>query len=137
MDNKPNAPAEARIDPRCKWVTVKQGTKYRVAEIWFYDNKPPDDPESESNINIYGIVQSPSGRALNHEQVIMEWPDGAAVHYTRNGMTSHQQSGDSNFDPNKGMSGPYILRAGDAIVSGLGLPLRQHVEYLIVFVKQA
>ena len=120
------------VDPRITWISIKQGTNYQVAEVWFYDSKPPDDPESEGGINIYGVVQDQSGRSLNHEGVTLRWSGGASTHYTRNGMASHQMSGDSNFDPGKGQAGPYSIQVGDASVSGLGSPLRQRVEYLIV-----
>lgn len=124
------------VDPRVTWLSISQGVKYHVAEVWFYDNKPPDDPESEGGINIYALVQDSSGKTLQHEAVRQVWPTGYSTHYTRNGMVSFQMSGDSSFDPGRGQSGPYVLKIGDASVSGLGLPLKQHCEYLIVVVKQ-
>lgn len=131
----PPSSTGALVDPRLHWLTIKQGSKYQVTEIWFYDNKPPDDPESEGNINIYVLVRDASGNTLQHEAVKQVWPTGYTTKYTRNGLTAHQMSGDSNFDPKQGQAGPYIMQIGDASVSGLGLPLRQHVEYLIVVVK--
>lgn len=129
------SPTGVLVDPRVKWLTINQGTQYKVTEVWFYDAKPPDDPESEGNINIYTLVRDTSGRTLQHEAVAQVWPDGSTTKYTRNGITVHQMSGDSNFDPKQGQAGPYIMQIGDASVSGLGLPLRQHVEYLIVVEK--
>ena len=82
------------------------------------------------------MVQDKNGKTLQHIAVTQVWPTGSSTHYTRNGMVAFQMSGDSSFDPNKGQAGPYILRIGDASVSGLGLPLKQHTEYLIVVVKQ-
>lgn len=119
-----------------KFLTPAQGQMYEVTQVVAFDNVPSDDPASENNINIYVVVQDKNGKNLNGEAVTQVWPSGSSTHYTRNGMTAHQQSGDSNFDPNKGESGPYIMRVGDASVSGLGLPLRQHVEYLILITKQ-
>lgn len=125
----------AIVDPRITWVTIQQGTMYKVTEVWYYDNRPPDDPESEGGINIYAVVKDRAGKTLQHEAVTQAWPTGSSTHYTRNGMVSFQMSGDSSFDPAKGKAGPYILKIGDASVSGLGLPLKQHVEYLIVVEK--
>jgi Lysozyme like domain len=129
-------PGELFIDPRITWVTVNQGTQYRVAQVWFYDNMPPNDPESENGISIYALVRDPSGQSQEHEAVRQVWPTGYSTHYTRNGMVSFQMGQDSNFDPQKG-AGPYGIYVGDASVAGFGLPLNQHVEYLIVVVKQS
>jgi hypothetical protein len=131
----PPQSGELYVDPRLTWISIKQGKDYQVTEVWFYDSRPPNDPESEGGTNIYSLVRDQAGRSLNHESVILRRPDGASTHYTRNGIASHQMRGDSNFDPGKGQTGPYSIQVGDASVSGLGLPLQQHVEYMIVVLR--
>lgn len=132
----PPVPSDLKIDPRISWLIVNQGQSYRVREVWFYDDKPPDDPESEDGIDVIVVVRDANGHDLYHEAVKQEWPDGSSIHYTKEGgATRHQMSGDSNFDPKRGERGPYTFSVGDCWVRGLGLPLKQHVLYLILVVK--
>ncbi len=136
MHVPPPQSGELTVDPRLTWISIKQGTDYHIAQVWYYDCNPPDDPESEGGMNIYAVVRDGSGKMLQHEAVKQMWLTGSSTHYTRNGMASFQMSTDSSFDPGRGQAGPYMIQIGDARVTGLGLPLRQHVEYLIVAVKQ-
>lgn len=135
----PPPDSELFIDPRLTWVMVTQPqvSNYRVREVWFYDSKPVDDPESEGGIDIYVVVRDSKGIPVEHEAVTQIWPTGSATHYTRNGAAQFQMSGDSSFSPERGEVGPYTIRVGDAHVGGLGLPLKQHVLYMIVVVKPA
>lgn len=128
-------PQPALIDPRCSWISVKQGNQYQVKGIYFYDSKPVDDPESEGGIQIRVGVVDVSGKPVWGVPVKQAWPDGSSTHVTRFGLATFDMSGDSNFDPNKGQKGVYNITVGDCLITGFGLPLRQHVEYGVDIVK--
>ena len=131
-----NEQALEDIDHRASWIKVKQGSDYKVKSVYFYDNKPSDYPESQNGIRIIVSVLDVNLRPLWKVPVYQIWPDDKAIHYTRNGLVEFDMSGDSSFNPQKGESGPYTIQVGDAVVSGFGLPLKQHVEYAVIAVKQ-
>jgi hypothetical protein len=83
-------------------------------------------------VNIYYTVLDEYGQALPGQKVWQEWPDDRAPKFTGpDGVTDFNMTGDSNFDPKRGMRGPYIAYVdgvSDRVV-GLGLPLKQHVVY--------
>jgi len=123
------------VDKRLTWVSVTQGSGYKVSAVHFYDNKPVDYPESQGGVKIMVSVSDGNGKLLWKVPVTQVWPDDKAIHHTRNGMVDFDMSGDSSFDPQRGQVGPYSIRVGDCEVRGLGLPLKQHVEYGIEIVK--
>lgn len=122
------------VDPRCSWVTVVQGRKYSVLSVDYRDSKPADFPQSQNGVNIYVRVEDINGLGLTNELVTLR-NGGDAPQWTVYGQTAYQQSGDSSFDPNRGQVGAYSILVGDVIVKGMGLPLKQHVEYVIVIRK--
>src|SRR5574341_583668 len=65
--------------------------------------------------------------------------DSRTWQITKSGGTSDfPQTADSSFDPSRGERGPYNVYIGGLssdIVTGMGLPLKQHVVYLLKFKK--
>jgi methylglyoxal synthase len=132
-------------DPRLDKLNIKlvpaANPTFRVVEAYFQDNRDPEHPndneasESKNGIKIEVGVEDARGRALTNVRVIQAFPGEEAFALTTPaGYCDFDMSGDSSFDPNKSQSGPYsiFVRGGDKIV-GLGLPVRQHVQYLIKF----
>jgi hypothetical protein len=110
-------------------------------EAYFQDSTDPEHPndreasESKNGIKIMVGVQDVRGRALPNVRVIQAFPGEEAFALTTPaGYCEFDMSGDSSFDPKKGLSGPYTIyiKGGDK-VEGLGLPLRQHVQYNLTF----
>jgi hypothetical protein len=133
-------------DPRLETLNIKlepaaDKPTFRLVEAYFQDNIDPLHPndheasESKNGIKIMVGVQDARGRPLTNVRVIQEFPgDQAFALTTPSGYAEFDQSGDSSFDPKKGQSGPYkIYIAGGDVVKGLGLPVRQHVQYLLTF----
>lgn len=132
-------------DPRLDKLNVKlvpaSNPTYRLIEARFQDNVDPENPvdkeasESKNGIKIMVGVEDARGRALTNVRVIQAFPGEEAFALTTPaGYCDFDMSGDSSFDPKKNQSGPYTIfvRGGDK-VAGLGLPLRQHVQFLLKF----
>ncbi|OQY84995.1 MAG: hypothetical protein B6D41_14875 [Chloroflexi bacterium UTCFX4] len=132
-------------DPRLDKLNIKivaaENPTYRLVEAYFQDNRDPENPndreasESKNGIKIMVGVVDARGRALANVRVIQAFPGEEAFALTTPaGYCEFDMSGDSSFDPNKNQAGPYtiFIRGGDKVV-GLGLPLRQHVQYLLKF----
>lgn len=132
-------------DPRLDKLNIKLvpavNPTFRLVEAYFQDSKDPLNPndkeasEAKNNIRIMVGVVDARGRALSNVRVIQHFGDEDAFALTNPaGYVDFDQSGDSSFDPNKGQSGAYtIFVPGGDKVAGLGLPLKQHVQYLLKF----
>jgi len=132
---------DSRLDKLNIKVVAAENPTYRLVEAYFQDNRDPENPsdkeaaESKNGIKIMVGVVDARGRALTNVRVIQAFPGEEAFALTTPaGYCEFDMSGDSSFDPNKNQAGPYtiFIRGGDKVV-GLGLPLRQHVQYLLKF----
>lgn len=132
-------------DPRLDKLNVRvipaDKPTFRLVEAYFQDNNDPLHPqdkeasEAKNNIRIMVGVVDARGRAMTNVRVIQHFGDEDAFGLTNpTGYVDFDQSGDSSFDPQKGQNGAYTIYVpgGDKVV-GLGLPLRQHVQYLLKF----
>lgn len=132
---------DPRLDNLNVHVIPADKPTFRLVEAYFQDNRDPLHPqdkeasEAKNNIRIMvGVVDS-RGRALTNVRVIQHFGDEDAFGLTNPaGYVDFDQSGDSSFDPQKGQNGAYTIYVpgGDKVV-GLGLPLKQHVQYLLKF----
>ncbi len=132
-------------DPRLDKLNIKlvaaPNPTYRLVEAYFQDSTDPENPtdkeasESKNGIKIMVGVRDARGRALTNVRVIQAFPGEEAFALTTPaGNVEFDMSGDSSFDPKKNQAGPYtiFMRGGDK-VTGLGLPLKQHVQYNLKF----
>lgn len=104
-----------------------------------------DNPINNGSTNIYIRTLDKQGKYQQGIKVWQEWPTDRTNEFTKkegdllyNNVAygvSFFQSGDSSFDPNKGQAGPYTCYADGASdkVSGMGLPLKRHVQYTLTF----
>lgn len=132
-------------DPRLDKLNIKfipaENATHHLVEAHFQDSIDPLNPndkeasESKNGIRIMVGVEDARGRALSNVRVIQHFGDEDAFALTNPaGYVEFDQSGDSNFDPKKGQMGAYTIYVpGGDQVAGLGLPLRQHVQYVLKF----
>lgn len=136
-------------DPRLDNLNIKlvpaATPTFRLVEAYFQDNIDPEHPhdseasESKNGIRIMVGVEDARGRPMTNVRVIQHFGDEDAFGLTNPaGYIDFDQSGDSSFDPKKGQQGAYTIfvPGGDKVV-GLGLPLRQHVQFLLKFQQVA
>jgi hypothetical protein len=132
-------------DPRLDNLNIKlvaaDNPTFRLVEAYFQDNRDPLNPndkeasEAKNGIRIMVGVEDARGRAMTNVRVIQHFGDEDAFALTNpSGYADFDQSGDSSFDPQKGQQGAYTIfvPGGDKVV-GLGLPLKQHVQYQLKF----
>ncbi|MBI5029273.1 MAG: cyclic nucleotide-binding domain-containing protein [Chloroflexi bacterium] len=124
---------------------VAPGQKYfrLVKAIYF------DEASAGGRVNILVGVLDENGKELIDVPVRMEWGvneytirqteekrDPFLIPYNLNIIAAHDMAGGSSFAPERGERGGYKITiegfASDA-VSGMGLPLRRHVAFLLVF----
>lgn len=129
-------PFETIIDSRLTWIKVTNAQtfpRYQITNIGYRDGK-----ESGGNVNVYVEVLDEFGRNTFGARVRFNTTDGQneAIQTTINGTTDFPQSNNSCFFPDRGESGPYYVEiAGVASdrVTGMGLPVCYHVNYIIRF----
>jgi hypothetical protein len=142
--SSPSDGASGGVDPRATWVKCQDGARYRVDHVYYYADTPViqgrDVPQdmTESQVDhaatrVWVKVIDNAGHPLPFETVIHSWPvnEGAAWKTDLNGIAWFDLYGGSSFDPAR-ESGPDEVLVGDAVVSGLGLPLKRHVSYGVV-----
>ena len=137
------------INPLAPWVTVQEAAnhtypRWTVKSVGYRDDKT--EPATDMSANIYIKVQDEAGNPLGGVRVAQSWPpyspeETAFKTTDRDGKVDFFQSGDSSFDPQKGQVGPYRIYVllkdyPTPEVRGLGLPLKRHVNYDIVFQLQ-
>lgn len=124
---------------------VPAGQKYwRLTKAIYFD-----EASAGGRINIFVATLDEEGKQLPDIPVKMAW--GAGESTTRNTeskrdpfllpydldiVASHDMAAGSSFSPDRGERGGYSISVeslASDIVSGLGLPLRRHVAFLLVY----
>ncbi len=125
--------------------TVAAGQKYwRLSKAVYFD-----EASAGGRINILVAALGEDGKELTDIPVKMEW--GAGEYTTRKTedkrdpfllpynlsiIVAHDMAAGSSFAPERGERGGYKISVEGLpsdVVSGLGLPLRHHVAFLLVF----
>ena len=147
----PLAPTQTPLDWKMPpWTSVEPakvaaGQKYwRLSKAVYFD-----EASAGGRINILVAALGEDGKELADIPVKMEW--GAGEYTTRNTedkrdpfllpynlsiIAAHDMAAGSSFAPDRGERGGYKISAEglpSEVVSGLGLPLRHHVAFLLVF----
>lgn len=115
------------------WVTV---TRSSALPRWtLIDCAYQDESQSGGNHNMYFTAITPFGAPAT-VYAHQAWPDGDVEQLTLGGQTNFGLYGGS-FDPGKGQVGAYSgyieSRATSDVVSGMGLPLDRHVNYILTW----
>ncbi len=125
------------IDPRASWTSVQTENKYPKWEC--LEVKYNDPSEAQNNRNIYVTLLESDGTPANGVKVWLDTgvPEDRSFQVTKNGgACDFPQTEDSNFAPSRGERGPYQVYVDSLpsdVVSGMGLPLKQHVRYFLKF----
>lgn len=106
-----------------------------------------DPDQAQGDVNVYVTLVDENGKPVVGATVVQL--NGGVTDLITRGDKGHEgeidfnQTADSSFDPNKGQVGAYSVMVKDKDpnvasekVIGLGLPLRRHVSYHIIFQKQ-
>jgi len=100
-----------------------------------------DVDESGGNHNVYFQTLDYSWQPLAGERACVAWPDGEEC-VTTNAETDPTQWANvpiwADYNPNLGQHGPYdgYMAGLSDRVTGLGLPLKQHVNFLLTFQRR-
>jgi hypothetical protein len=139
-----NAPAipDAAIDPRLAQelrvavnaLAPTAGTKYWKLISAQYQN--PD--ESGGGVNIVCFVQDENGNPMPGTRVTLKTTGGdTATQITdERGHCDHPMGAGSSFAPDRGERGPltvFVEGLPSDEVSGMGLPLRRHAQYILTW----
>ena len=124
---------------------VPAGQKYwRLAKAIYFD-----EASAGGRVNILVATVDEEGKQMADVSVKMEWGGGEyttrkteskrdpfLLPYDLDIIAAHDMAGGSSFSPERGERGGYTITAEGLpsdIVSGMGLPLRHHVAFLLVF----
>ncbi len=125
------------LDPRANWVSAQTDNRYPKWEC--LEVKYNDPSEAQNDRNIYVTVLDADGTPSIGTKVWLDTgvPEDRSFQVTKaNGACDFPQTEDSNFAPSRGERGPYSVYVdglpSDA-VTGMGLPLKQHVRYFLKF----
>ena len=136
-----NMPAWTSVED----ANVTSGQKYfrLVKAIYFAE------ASAGGRVNILVGVLDENGKELADIPVRMEWGAGEyttrktedkrdpfLIPYNLNLIAAHDMAGGSSFSPDRGERGGYRVSVQDTpsdVVTGMGLPLRRHVAFLLVF----
>lgn len=116
-----------RIDSRCPWVQVVNGTTVKVETVAYIDGET-----SRGNLGIYVFanLQKPKRAEWGIPYKLL-LPGSWDAFATLSDFCIDMSGG--LFYPDRGQRGPFSVAMGDALVSGMGLPYNQHVIYIITF----
>lgn len=121
------------------WLNVirtNQVPRWELLDVQYLDPQ-----QAQGNVNIYVTLLDSDGTPAQGITVYLDTgvPADRTWQITKSGGTSDfPQTADSSFDPSRGERGPYNVYIGGLssdIVTGMGLPLKQHVVYLLKFKK--
>jgi lysozyme len=132
MSPPPTVPLLCTISTTATWVSVRQGERYQVIGVWYYEDGSPtvsnvkDDPDELKNGGRIRVkVEDESGTGIPAELVVRRWdnPDGECEPRLSDasGVARFELAADSRFDPSH-TRGPDRIQVGDCVVSGLGIP---------------
>lgn len=130
------------------WISIDRAPlypKWEIVEWAFHDG---DDCDNES-VNCY-FAAFVGGKGVSGKKVLFATPDESAPLTLQHGQVGYcydaqgkeikygvavPMSGDSSFNPAKGQSGPYsaYMEGNSDKIRGMGLPLKQHVQYTVVW----
>lgn len=133
--------------PLPAWVTLDTSAPYPKWVAAFVEYIGVEHECNNGSTNVYVRTETPEGAYAQNVIVWQDWTDDRAAETTKpQGEidycgepygASFFQSGDSSFSPERGEHGPYAFYVQDKsvsdVVQGLGLPLKRHVQYKIVF----
>jgi hypothetical protein len=114
------------IDPRCsEWVTYQNGTQVHVQSVGYV---PAELSDGRLGIYVYAVQKKFPvwGRAFD-----LLLP-GSIDHFATMPEFKIDMAG-GGFMPDRGETGPFTVRMGDAQVAGMGLPANRHVLYIVMF----
>ncbi len=120
-------------NPLCPWVQATDGTQVRV---WSIDIIPAELTSGVLGVTVFTIKRKVQTWGMPYEQIL---GDGSSTTFgvRPNFMTD---IAGSNFDPNssdpKHQRGSISYKLGDALVTGIGIPLNRHVQYVLTFAIQ-
>ena len=108
-----------------------------------------DEGSAGGRVNILVGVLDEEGKELSDIPVRMGWGEGEyttriteekrdpfLIPYNLNVIAAHDMASGSSFAPDRGERGGYKIAVDgfpSDVVSGMGLPLRRHVAFLLVF----
>lgn len=124
-----------------KWISIQRyaGNQpyWHLVDFFFYDI---GDPSNNMSTNAYVVAKNSDGSpSYNSKAVQRNGGETLLPPFHDYGgylaQTDFPMTADSNFDPAKGEVGPYsaYMFGPSDKVSGLGLPLKQHVQYRLIF----
>lgn len=132
-------------NPLPSWLTVKESPTFPKWQLQRLEYIDTTDPRNNGSTNAYLKALDKQGVYQAGLKVWQAWPTDRASELTKKqgdlkfnnedfGIAFFQ-SGDSSFDPNRGQSGPYVyyVDGNSDEVHGCGLPLRRHIQFLMVW----
>lgn len=132
-------------NPLPAWLTINRVNTYPKWEIIRVEYIDTTDPRNNGSTNCYVKTLDKNGNYQAGVTMYQQFPSGKPTDKTKaKGDLDFNnepfglawfQSGDSSFDPNKGQAGPYTYGVDGVsdTLSGCGLPLRRHIQYLVVW----
>lgn len=132
-------------NPLPSWLTVEISPLFPKYECVRVEYVSIDDPRNNGSTNIYIKTLDKNGAYQEGIKVYQAFPSDVAEARTRkfgeldfNGEAfgvAFPMSGDSSFAPDRGEHGPYwcYAQTPSDIVRGMGVPLRRHVQFLLVY----
>lgn len=139
------APIPRMADQLPPWLTVHALPNFPKWQLVRVEYISADDPRNNQSVNIYVKTLDRDGKFESGVRVWQEWTDDRAAELTKRESELYYagepfgctffMSGDSSFSPDRGERGAYACYVDGASdrIEGLGLPLRRHVQYLLVF----
>ncbi|HZQ07015.1 MAG TPA: hypothetical protein VFD70_10580 [Anaerolineae bacterium] len=130
------------LDPRLAQlvgVVVNKASVSQGQNYWKLISAKYQDPdESGGNVNIVCFVQDERGNPLPGARVTLRTSAGDTATQVTDGQghCDHPMGAGSNFDPGRGEHGPltvFVEGMPSDNVTGMGLPLRRHVQYILVW----
>lgn len=132
-------------NPLPYWLTITPALLLPAYKLIRVEYVSPEDPRNNGSTNIYCKFLDEQGKYQQGIKCWQDWGDDRASDMTEKQgdlMFNNEpfgcsffQSGDSSFDPNKGQVGAYTCYAEQPSdkLGKMGLPLRRHVQYLLVW----
>jgi hypothetical protein len=122
------------------WITITNftgtGTFWKLTELWY---RPTGDPDNDGTTNVRLIAYHKDGKPAFEAKAVQRNGGTTILNFEKNGsgqaQASFNMSGDSNFNPSRGEVGPYSasVQGRSDIVAGMGLPLKQHEQYWLIY----
>jgi len=116
----------AIIDPRCSaWVTATDGLTVKVERVGYMNGAQTKD---KLGIYVFANFRKRAAWCIPYKLLLPGSVDDFA---TLPDFAIDMAGG--GFIPSRGEVGPFTIQMGDAKVSGMGLPVNEHVIYCVTF----